>query len=169
MRREAKLPDELKITGRTASYTYRTPGNYLLTTPRGVEVRVTVQGAQGGGGGARYSGGGHQGEGGGSIVRGGLGKLGENKESKWMRVGDVLEIEIGEGGKGGRGVEGLHGGKGADSWVQVEIRRIGLRARLRYISSELWSKASQWLTWQKTGVIVGIVAVIVTIIVATCG
>lgn len=166
---QSRLPDELEITGRTASYTYRTPGEYLLKIPPGVEVRAIVQGAQGGGGGAGYSSGGRQGEGGGSFVPGSLGGLGEYKESKWMRGGNVFPINVGEGGKGGRGVDGLHGAKGADGWVRVEIRRIGLRARLRYVSSGLLSKVSLWLTWQKAGVIATLVGVIIAVIAVTCG
>ena len=89
-----------------------------------------------------------------------------------MRGGDVFPIVVGEGGKGGLGVEELHGGKGADGWVRVEIRRIGLRARLRYVSSGLWSKASQWLTWQncmKAGAIGSIIGVAIAVIAVTCG
>ena len=132
-------------------------------------MRVVGQGAQGGGGGAGYSGRGNQGEGGGLIAPGQSGKMGEYMKSKWVKGGDVLTITVGEGGRGGRGVEGLHGGKGADGWMRVEIRRIGMRAQLRYVASDLWSKASMWLTWQKAGVIAGIVAAIATVIAVTCG
>ena len=169
---EVQLPDELMITGRTASYTYRTPGKFLLKIPSGLEVRAIVQGAQGGGGGAGYSSGGHQGGGGGRIAPGSPGGLGGYKEGKWMSCGGIFPIEVGEGGKGGRGVQGLHGAKGADGWVRVEIRRIGLRRRLRYISSGLWSKASQWLTWQncmKAGAIGSIIGVPIAVIAVTCG
>ena len=114
MSQQTRLPDELDITGRTASYTYRTPRKYLLKIPAGVEVRAKLQGAQGGGGGAGYSGGGQQGEGGGRIVPGNPGELGEYKETQWMKGGDVIPIEVGEGGKGGCGELGLHGGKGVD-------------------------------------------------------
>ena len=167
-----RLPDELELTGRTASYTYRTPGKYLLKIPSGVEVRAVVQGAQGGGGGAGYSTGGCLGESGGSIVPGNPGGLGESQETKWMRGGSVVRIEVGEGGKGGRGVGGLHGGKGAGGWVRVEIRRMGLRSRLLYISSGLWSKTSPLRTWQncmKVGAIASIIGVPMAVIAVTCG
>ena len=163
MTQQVRLPDELEITGRTASYTYRTPGRYLLKIPAGAEVRAKLQGAQGGGG-AGFSGAGQKGEGGGRIVPGNPGELGEYKETKWMRCGDVIPIEVGEGGRGGRGVEGLHGEKGADGWVRVEIRRIGMRARLRYASIGLWGKASIWLTWQKAAAIASIVAALAAVI-----
>ena len=81
-----------------------------------------------------------------------------------MKGGNVLTITVGEGGKGGRGVEGQHGGKGADGWLRVEIRRIGLRARLRYFSLGLWGKVSEWLTWQKAGVIGTIISVLISAI-----
>ena len=90
-------------------------------------------------------------------------------ETKWMKGGDLLTITVGEGGKGGHGVKGLRGGKGADGWIRVEIRRIGLRARLRYVCSGLWSKVSLWITWQKAGVLAGIVAAIAAVIAVTCG
>ena len=168
MTRQIRLPDEFEINGRTASYTYRTPGKYLLKIPSGVEVRAKLQGAQGGGG-AGFSVGGQQGEGGGHIVPGGPGGLGEYEETNWMKGGQVIPIEVGKGGKGGGGVHGLHGGKGVDGWVRVEIRRIGLRAWLRCLCSGLWRKASQWLTWQKAGVIASIVAAIAAVIAITCG
>ena len=164
MSQQIRVPDELEITGRTASYTYRTPGKYLLKIPAGAEVRVKLQGAQGGGGGAGYSSAGQQGEGGGRIVPGHLGGSGEYKETQWMRGGDVIPIEVGEGGKAGRGVAGLHGGKGVDGWVRVEIRRMGVRTRLRYASIGLWNKAAPWFTWKKVGVIASIVAAIAAVI-----
>ena len=164
MSQQIRLPDELEITGRTASYTYRTPGKYLLKIPAGVEVRAKLQGAQGGGGGAGYSSAGQQGEGGGRIVPGNPGGSGEHKQTQWMRGGDVIQIEVGEGGKGGRGVAGLHGGKGVDGWARVEIRRMGIRTRLRYAAIGLWNKAALWSTWQKAGVIASIVAAIAAVI-----
>ena len=164
MSQQIKLPDELEVTGRTASYTYRTPGKYLLKIPAGMEVRAKLQGAQGGGGGAGYSSGGQQGEGAGRIVPGNLGEMGVYKETQWMKGGDVIPIEVGKGGEGGRGVLGLHGGYGVDGWVRVEIRRMGVRARLRYASCGLWNTAALWFTWQKAGVIAGIVAAVATVI-----
>lgn len=164
MSQEIGLPDELEITGRTASYTYRRPGKYLLKIPAGVEMRAKLQGAQGGGGGAGFSSAGQQGEGGGRIVPGDPGELGEYKETPWKKGGNVIPITVGEGGTGGRGVAGLHGGKGADGWVRVEIRRIGVQARLRYAFIGLWNKGTLWVTWQKVGVIAGIVAAIAAVI-----
>ena len=164
MSQQLRLPDELEITGRTASYTYRTPGKYLLKIPAGVEVRAKLQGAQGGGGGAGFSSAGQQGEGGGRIVPGNPGGLGEYKETQWMKGGDIIPIEIGEGGTGGRGVMGLHGGKGVDGWVRVEIRRMGVQARLRYASIGLWNRGTLWVTWQKAGVIASIVAATAAVI-----
>lgn len=168
---QTRLPDELAITGRTASFTYRTAGTYHLKVSSGIELRILGQGAQGGGGGAGYSRRGHRGEGGGRLVAGKPGQLGEYTETKWMKGGDVLTITVGKGGRGGRGVEGLHGGKGADGWMRVEFRRIGLRARLRYFSIRLWNKASQWLTWQncmKAGAIGSIIGVLISAIAVTC-
>lgn len=164
MSQQIRLPDELEITGRTASYTYRTPGKYLLKIPAGMEVRAKLQGAQGGGGGAGYSSGGQQGEGAGRIVPGNPGEMGVYKETQWMKGGDVIPIEVGKGGKGGSGVLGLHGGKGVDGWMRVEIRRMGVRARLRYASFGLWNTAALWFTWQKAGVIASIVAAVATVI-----
>ena len=43
MSQQIRLPDELEITGRTASYTYRTPGKYLLKIPVGMEVRANCK------------------------------------------------------------------------------------------------------------------------------
>lgn len=144
-----------------------------MRIPLGLEVRVVGQGAQGGGGGAGYSRGGPDGEGGGRIVPGHPGSMGEYFETKWMKGGTMLTVTVGVGGEGGRGVEGLHGGKGADGWMRVEIRRIGLRARLRYVCSWLLGQVSLRLTWEKAGVIVGAVAalaaVIAVVIAATSG
>ena len=166
------LPDDIKINGRTASYTYRTSGKYRLIIAPGLEARVVGQGAQGGGGGAGYSRGDDEGEAGGRIVPGQPGKMGEYFESEWMKIADVLESSVGGGGKGGRGVKGLHGGKGADGWVRVEIRAIGLRARLLSVSSRFWSKASPWFTWRnfmKAGAVASIIGAIFGVTAVTCG
>ena len=162
-------PDELDIDGHTVSYTYRTPGKYALAIPSYLEARITLRGGQGGGGGAGLTGGGKHGEGGGAIVPGGPGMSGGRLQTEWFKGGgDALHIEVGQGGKGGRGVLGLHGGQGEDGWVKIEVRRMGLRSRLRYLVSRLWQRAyawgSAWLTWQKAGVVVGIIALSVTVI-----
>ena len=121
-------PDELGIIGRTAHYIYRTPGTYKLRIPSRYEFRLRGQGAGGGGGGANYVAGGYAGEGGGQIAPGQPGEPGKYWESGWHQGDKDIEIGVPRGGKGGRGVEGLDGGKGADGWIQVEVRRLGLRA-----------------------------------------
>ena len=140
----ARQPDELEISGRTASYTYRTPGSYLLKIPPGSELRVIGQGAQGGGGSAGYSRRGEKGEGGGHIVPGHPGNTGKSLETVWMPVDDVVAFTVGEGGRGGCGVEGLDGGKGTDGWIRVEVRAIRLLARIRYVSAKYWDSLSTW-------------------------
>ena len=165
-------PNELEINGRTASYTYRTPGKFQLNITPGLEVRFVGQGAQGGGGGAGYSHGKIRGEGGGRIIPGQPGDMGEYFESEWMTVAGELEITVAEGGKGGRGVQGLHGGKGADGWVRVEIRAIGIRSRLRSISSRTWRKLLPWSTWQnfmKVGAVSSVIGLIIGLTAVTCG
>ncbi len=161
------LPHLSNLTSwsRTASYTYRTPGKYLLNIPSGLELRVVGQGAQGGGGGAGYSREGHQGEGGGRVVPGHPGETGEYIETKWMKAGEVV-ITVGQGGRGGHGVEGLLGGRGADGWMRVEVRAIRLLSRLRYVVIELWGRVSEWLSWTKAGTLVGVVGLVVAV---TCG
>ena len=66
--------------------------------------------------------------------------------------------------KGGRGVGGLHGAKGKDGWLRVEIRRIGILGRLRYTCKDLWVRLSQWISWQKAGVIAAVVGAIVGVL-----
>ena len=158
----AGTPDLFEIKKQTASYTFRTPGTYQLTIPPGVEVRASVQGAQGGGGGAGYSVGGSQGEGGGLVVPGQSGATGGYSETGWNRGPVALVLEVGEGGVGGHGAHRIDGGKGADGWVRVEIRAINLRTRLRYRSVRTWNNTLAWTTWTKVGVIVGILSAILT-------
>ena len=166
---------ELNIHRRKAYITYRTPGLYSLRLPIGdLEVRMIGQGAKGGGGGAGYSSGGVDGKGGGQIVPGQTGHEGEFQDSGWRRLSSlidrphgqsvVFDINVAEGGKGGRGVEGLHGAKGKNAWIRVEIRRIGILGRLRYTCKDLWVLLSQWISWQKAGVIAAVVSAIVGII-----
>lgn len=159
-----QLPDELEISGRKASYTYRKPGEYRLAIPSGLEYRITMQGAQGGGGGAGYSRGGSRGEGGGRIVPGAPGVAGQIKEFKWRRAGEVLIITIGAGGQGGRGVEGLDGATGADGWMRIEVRKIGPLARLRNLTLLFRNHLSAWFTWTKGDAIATIVTAALTFI-----
>ena len=166
---------ELSIYGRTASIRYRTPGLYSFSLPFGdIEVRMIGQGAQGGGGGAGYSAGRVDGGGGGQIVPGQTGEDGQYRDSGWQRLSSlvdrphdqhvVLDINVPGGGRGGRGVEGLHGAKGRDGWIRVEIRRVGIQGRLRYAFRDFRVRISQWVTWHKAGVIVGILTLLVVVI-----
>ena len=169
------IATELNIHRRRASITYRTPGLYSLRLPIGdLEVRMIGQGAQGGGGGAGYSSGGVEGKGGGQIDPGQTGEEGEYQDSGWRGLSSlidrphdhsvVFDINVAEGGKGGRGVGGLHGAKGKDGWLRVEIRRIGILGRLRYTCKDLWVRLSQWISWQKAGVIAAVVGAIVGVL-----
>ena len=160
----ASMPDRFEINKRTASYTFRTPGKYQLKIPAGMEVRAKGQGAQGGGGGAGYSVGGYQGEGGGQMVPGQSGAMGSYCKTGWSPGPVRLELEVGEGGRGGRGVFGIDGGKGADGWVQVEIRAVNLRTKLRYMFARVWHNVVSWITWTKVGAIVGILSTVLTAI-----
>ena len=166
---------ELNIYRRTASITYRTPGLYSLRLPIGdLEVRMIGQGAQGGGGGAGFSSGGVDGKGGGQIVPGQTGGEGQYQDSGWQRLTSlidrpedqsvVLDINVPEGGRGGPGVGGLHGAKGKDGWMRVEIRRVGVLGGLRYTCKDIWIRISQWITWQKAGVITAVVSAIAGIL-----
>ena len=166
---------ELNIYRRTASITYRTPGLYSLRLPNGdLEIRMIGQGSQGGGGGAGFSTGGVDGKGGGQIVPGQTGEEGQCLDSGWRRLSSlinrphdqhvVLDIQVAEGGKGGRGVGDLHGAKGKDGWICVEIRWVGKSGRLRHACIDTWARISQWITWQKAGVIAAAISAIVGIL-----
>lgn len=149
-------PDEFEVRKRSASYTYRAPGQYRVQIPTGTEFRVFLQGAQGGGGGAGHSSGGFQGQGGATILPGRPGQPGESRETPWLRGPDDLVITVGEGGTGGRGALGLDGGRGADGWARVEIRPWTWRSTLKSGGGKLWHTLSTWETWQKAALIVSI-------------
>ena len=156
----SRQPDDLSVSGRTASFTYRQPGFYQLRIPPELEFRVIMQGGQGGGGGAGYSVGGSKGAGGGHLFPGQRGRIGQRTETMWIRGNDI-QLIVGEGGRGGSGVEGLDGGRGADGWARVEVRAIRLPARLRYVVATIWGSVSTWFSWSKAGVIATIVASVI--------
>ena len=174
---------ELKIYKKVAAYTYRSPGIYYLAVPPGLEVRISMQGGMGGGGGAGFSIGGQHGQGGGSIVPGSPGKPGEYVDLGWRDSSDFggnpIKITVGAGGEGGHGVSGLDGGKGLDGWAKVEIRTPSLLTKARLIfRTTLWqpirtviARISKRLTWNKSGVLLTGIAVLIgaaTLLVTVC-
>ena len=114
----------------------------------GLEMRMLRQGTQSG---AR------------ELVPGQSGEYVDYTSIGWNDQIPGLAITVGGGVESGRGVEGLDGRKGAEDWVRIEVRKIGLRANVRHFVGGLWGKTSAWMNWTKASFIATVAAAILAI------
>ena len=145
--RSLNTPDEFELRKNTASYTYRTPGTYDVNFGHGLEIRMLRPDRQSGG----------------RLVPGQSGEYVDYTSMDWDHQITGLEFTVREGVEGGRGVEGMDGSKGAEDWVRIEVRKIGLRAKVRHFVGGLWGKTSAWMNWTKASFIATVAAAILAI------